>query len=121
MNHNLADDVKDKSFEKILERNKPDMVSNIADSLNVKFDDVKVSKESNLGKTADAYQDSKTWDGFGKFLATVQSEPQLSRDELIREKFKYLRRLEDLESKELHLQKNIIWILPYQKCKVNMK
>ena len=105
--NNLADDVKDKSFEKILERNKPDMVSNIADSLNVKFDDVKVSKESNLGKkTADAYQDSKTWDGFGKFSSVpVQSEPQLSRDELIREKFKYLRRLEDLESKGATLTK----------------
>ena len=44
--NNLADDVKDKSLEK----NKPDIVSNIAESFNVKFDDVKVNKESNLGK-----------------------------------------------------------------------
>ena len=102
--NNLADDVKDKSLEKT---SKSDMVSNIAESLNVKFDDVKVSKESNLGKkTADAYQDSKTWDGFGKFSSVpVQSEPQLTKDELIREKFKYLRRLEDLESKGATLTK----------------
>ena len=102
--NNLADDVKDKSLEKSI---KPDIVSNIADSLNVKFDDIKISKESNLGKkTADAYQDSKTWDGFGKFSSVpIQSEPQLSKDELIREKFKYLRRLEDLESKGATLTK----------------
>ena len=102
--NNLADDVKDKSLEK---SSKPDIVSNIAESLNVKFDDVKISKESNLGKkTADAYQDSKTWDGFGKFSSVpVQSEAQLTKDELIREKFKYLRRLEDLESKGATLTK----------------
>ena len=101
--NNLADDVKDKSLEK----NKPDIVSNIAESFNVKFDDVKVNKESNLGKkTADAYQDSKTWDGYGKFSSIpVQNEPQLTKDELIREKFKYLRRLEDLESKGATLTK----------------
>ena len=105
--NNLADDVKDKTFEKNLEKSKPDIMSNITDSLNVKFDEVKINKESNLGKkTADAYQDSKTWDGFGKFSSVpVQSEPQLTKDELIREKFKYLRRLEDLESKGATLTK----------------
>ena len=105
--NNLADDVKDKTFEKTLEKTKPNIVSNLTDSLNVKFDDVKISKESNLGKkTADAYQDSKTWDGFGKFSSVpVQSEPQLTKEELIREKFKYLRRLEDLESKGANLTK----------------
>ena len=93
--NNLADDVNDKTFVNSLEKNKPDTVSNIAESFNVKFDDLKINKESNLGKkTADAYQDSKTWDGFGKFSSVpVQSETQLTKDELIREKFKYLRRL----------------------------
>ena len=105
--NNLADDVNDKTFVNSLEKNKPDTVSNIAESFNVKFDDLKINKESNLGKkTADAYQDSKTWDGFGKFSSVpVQSEPQLTKDELIREKFKYLRRLEDLESKGATLTK----------------
>ena len=105
--NNLADDVNDKTFVNSLEKNKPDTVSNIAESFNVKFDDLKINKESNLGKkTADAYQDSKTWDGFGKFSSVpVQSEPQLTKDELIREKFRYLRRLEDLESKGATLTK----------------
>ena len=105
--NNLADDVKEKSFEKTFEKNKPDILNNVAESLNVKFNDVNVSKESNLGKkTADAYQDSKTWDGYGKFSSIpVQTEPQLTKDELIREKFKYLRRLEDLESKGATLTK----------------
>lgn len=105
--NNLADDVKDKTFDSVLEKSKPSIINNVSDSLNVKFDDIKINKDSDLGrKTADAYQDSKTWDGYGKFSSVpVQSEPQLSRDELVREKFKYLRRLEDLENKGATLTK----------------
>ena len=84
--NNLADDVKDKTFDNVLDRNKPSIVKNVSESLNVKFDEPNLSKESDLGKkTANAYQDSKTWDGFGKFSSVpVESEPQLTRDELVR-------------------------------------
>jgi hypothetical protein len=67
----------------------------------------------NLGKsTANTAADSKTWDGYGKFNNVpinpdqrMSSEPKLSRDEMLREKFKYLRKLEALEKKGVELTK----------------
>lgn len=67
----------------------------------------------NLGSsTASADDDKKTWDGFGKFNnvplnpdAPVESQPQMTKEELLREKFKYLRKLEDLEQKGITLTK----------------
>ena len=67
----------------------------------------------NLGtSTASAEDDKKTWDGFGKFNnvplnpdAPVDSQPQMTKEELLREKFKYLRKLEDLEQKGITLTK----------------
>jgi hypothetical protein len=67
----------------------------------------------NLGKsTANTASDSKTWDGYGKFNnipvnpdQRMSSEPKLSKDELLREKFKYLRKLEALEKKGVELTK----------------
>jgi hypothetical protein len=67
----------------------------------------------NLGSsTASAADDKQTWDGFGKFNnvplnpdAPVDAQPQLTKEELLREKFKYLRKLEDLEQKGITLTK----------------
>jgi len=67
----------------------------------------------NLGaSTASADDDKKTWDGFGKFNnvplnpdVPVDANPQMTKDELLREKFKYLRKLEDLEQKGITLTK----------------
>ena len=67
----------------------------------------------NLGSsTASADDDKKTWDGFGKFNnvplnpdAPVDANPQMTKEELLREKFKYLRKLEDLEQKGITLTK----------------
>ena len=68
---------------------------------------------SNLGhSTANTSSDSKTWDGYGKFNnipvnpdAKMSSEPKLTPDELLREKFRYLRKLEALEKKGVELTK----------------
>jgi hypothetical protein len=56
--------------------------------------------------------DNKTWDGYGKFNNVplnpdkyVPTGPQLSKEELLREKFKYLRKLEALEKKGVELSK----------------
>jgi Family of unknown function (DUF5767) len=56
--------------------------------------------------------DNKTWDGYAKFNdipmnpeKTGPSQPQMSKEELLREKFKYLRKLEGLESKGVNLTK----------------
>jgi len=67
----------------------------------------------NLGSsTASADDDKKTWDGFGKFNnvplnpdAVSDGQPQMTKEELLREKFKYLRKLEDLEQKGITLTK----------------
>ena len=52
----------------------------------------------------------QTWDGYGKFkevpLSTeTKTEPKLTPEETLREKFKYLRKLEDLENKGATLTK----------------
>jgi len=67
----------------------------------------------NLGSsTASAGDDKQTWDGFGKFNnvplnpdVPVDANPQMTKEELLREKFKYLRKLEDLEQKGITLTK----------------
>jgi len=68
---------------------------------------------SNVGaSTANTDNDNKTWDGFGKFSniplnpdANVDSTPQMSKEELLREKFKMLQKLEELETKGVRLSK----------------
>ena len=54
----------------------------------------------------------KTWDGFGKFNdipidpeKNVSSVPNMSKEELLREKFKYLKKLEELEKKGADVSK----------------
>ena len=77
------------------------------DSHSVKFTD-----QPSIGKsTANIENDSTTWDGYGKFNniplnpdKPVQ-QPQFNREELLREKFKYLRKLEALEKKGVELSK----------------
>jgi hypothetical protein len=67
----------------------------------------------NLGKsTSQTENDTKTWDGYGKFNnipmnpdKTGPVEPKLSKEETLREKFKFLRRLEALEKKGIELSK----------------
>lgn len=63
--------------------------------------------------TANTDDDVKTWDGFGKF-SNVPIDPDsraeaapvpLTKEEMLREKFKVLRKLEELESKGVQLSK----------------
>jgi hypothetical protein len=68
---------------------------------------------NDLGKsTSETENDNKTWDGYGKFNniplnpdKQIPMEPKLSKEEMLREKFKYLRRLEGLEKKGVELSK----------------
>jgi len=62
--------------------------------------------------TANTADDSKSWDGYGKFNNVpinpdkpINTGPQLSKEEMLREKFKYLRKLEALEKKGVELTK----------------
>jgi hypothetical protein len=62
--------------------------------------------------TANTDPDKKTWDGFGKFNnvplnpdAPIDTTPQMSKEELLREKFKILQKLEEIEAKGIRLTK----------------
>ena len=77
---------------------------------NVKFDD-----SPSIGHSTSETSNNtnpQTWDGFGKFNNIpinpdkhIPTQPQMSKEELLREKFKFLRRLETLESKGVNLTK----------------
>ena len=60
--------------------------------------------EINLGKNTAEYSSAKSWDGYGKFndvplTQETTSKPKLTKEEELREKFKYIRKLEALEKK----------------------
>ena len=66
----------------------------------------------NLGSDTASSSPNKTWDGFDKFndipidpTASPPTGPQMTKEELLREKFKFLRKLEALESKGVNLTK----------------
>ena len=93
--------------------------SNFDDKPNVSFNEEPTIRildnepRHNLGhSTANTSSDDKTWDGYGKFNnipvnpdTRMSSEPKLSKDEFLKEKFKYLRKLETLEKKGVELTK----------------
>ena len=75
-------------------------------------DDDSDNATPSIGKATAKIDDSseKTWDGFTKFndiplAPDTPAEPELSKEETLREKFKFLRKLEDLEKKGATLTK----------------
>ena len=74
---------------------------------------VRFDNSADLGSsTANTAHEEKTWDGYSKFNnipvqpeVPMSSQPHLSKEELLREKFKYLRKLESLEKKGVELTK----------------
>ena len=97
---------------------KSEMFSNPSSNFGSNFgaDDkqsVKFSDGPAIGKsTAESSTESKSWDGYAKFNNVplnpdkpVSSQPQLTKDEMMREKFKFLRKLEALEKKGIELSK----------------
>ena len=104
--------------KKTLENSRSNLFNNAINSIStggkVEFKDIplksnnldinqNISKDTdsgNLGEATSAnFTDNKSWDGYGKFnnVPVNSTEPQLDKEELLREKFKYLRRLEELE------------------------
>tara|TARA_B110000259_G_scaffold186934_1_gene239447 strand:+ start:997 stop:2460 length:1464 start_codon:yes stop_codon:yes gene_type:complete len=67
--------------------------------------------DTGLGKSTSNMNENSTWDGFGKFnnvpvnLDNYETKPQLSKEDELKEKFKYLRKLEDLEKKGVSVSK----------------
>ena len=67
--------------------------------------------KKSLGESTSKMNENKTWDGYGKFndiplnMDKVEEKKELSKEEELKEKFKYLRKLEDLEKKGVSLSK----------------
>jgi hypothetical protein len=87
-----------------------------SDKPNVRFEETSnfgSSDQPSIGKsTAQQSGEEKTWDGYAKFNnipinpdKPQSNEPQMSKEELLREKFKFLRKLEALELKGINLTK----------------
>ena len=104
--NDLADDVRYSSFKP-----KSDLFGGeetFNEKPSVRFSDTNTTGQNTAGTPSD----SKTWDGYGKFNNIpinpdkhVPSQPQMSREETLREKFKFLRKLEALEKKGVELSK----------------
>ena len=105
--NNLVDDIPSNSY-----RPKSDFFSKPSVSFN-EDTSIRFGNDSNIGQgTAQTENDTKTWDGYGKFNdipmnpdKAIPMEPKLSKEEMLREKFKYLRKLETLEKKGIELSK----------------
>jgi hypothetical protein len=88
----------------------PSSIFNDDKPSSVRFSD---GGSSGVGRaTSDLGSDAKTWDGYGKFNNVpinpdkgLPSQPQLTKEEMLREKFKFLRKLEALEKKGVELSK----------------
>ena len=87
------------------------LFSNKQDGENIKTISQNEEGKENLGKATSKMNENKTWDGYGKFnnvpinLDKVDNKPELTKEEELKEKFKYLRKLEDLERKGVTLSK----------------
>ena len=77
----------------------------------VRFDDSPSIGQSTAGTDS---SDQKTWDGYGKFNnipidpdanKSSSANAHMSKEDILREKFKYLRKLETLEKKGVELSK----------------
>ena len=78
-------------------------------------DNTSVPEPLNLGASTkeQSQEEKKTWDGYGKFndipinpdVTKSNVEPKLSKEELLKEKFVYLQKLENLEKKGIKLTK----------------
>lgn len=79
------------------------------DTINLNFQETPSVGHSTASKS---YDDGKTWDGFGKFNnipvnpdREMSDKPKMTNEELLLEKFKVLRKLEELERKGVKLTK----------------
>jgi hypothetical protein len=99
----LSDDIPSNSYSP-----KSSLFGNTEERHSVRF-----NEPSSIGQaTAETMSETKTWDGFGKFNNVplnpdkhISSQPKMSSEEVLREKFKYLRKLEGLEKKGVELSK----------------
>ena len=100
------------TFKLNIENSSTPKESNVTvEPVNIKLDTSDIGKASSSNE-----KKNDTWDGFKKFNdipvnpdVNVPKEPQLTKKELLAEKFKYLRKLETIERKGAKLSKKIFY------------
>ena len=106
--NDLVDDVP------MISRAKSDLFNDRNVSFEPEAQSVRFEENASLGKsTANVTNNNnKTWDGFDKFNnvplnpdKVLPAQPQMTKEELLRDKFKFLRKLEALEKKGVELSK----------------
>lgn len=110
--NNLENELNDLVDDPIME-NTSDLFSGkvrFDDDVSVEDVNVDIGRQTSQQKTDSG--DQKTWDGYAKFNdipmnpdKAIHAEPKMSADDMLREKFKFLRKLEDLERKGIELSK----------------
>ena len=108
LENELNDLAGDSSYSSSPFKSKSDLFSNSEEKPSVRFSEPNTTGQN----TAETSGNSKTWDGYGKFNNIpinpdkhVPSQPQMTKEEMLREKFKFLRKLEALEKKGVELSK----------------
>lgn len=86
-----------------------------ADSIKLNTEPINLNSDNkiNIGSSStNGENKNETWDGFKKFndipvnpTTQVSKEPQMSKEELLRKKFEYIRKLENAEKKGARLSK----------------
>ena len=103
LSDNIKDNIKDKKddniFNNLFNFGKNNEKNNVQET-----ESKSEIQSETLGKSTVEYNDTKSWDGYGKFnnvpiTKDHVEKPKLTREEELREKFKYLRKLEALEKK----------------------
>ena len=87
-------------------------LNDLSSEQHVTFEKVEQSPSIGIETAKQNNEDKRSWDGFPSINnlpnnpdIEIPDKPKLSQEELIREKFKYLRRLEELEKKGVTLTK----------------
>ena len=118
---NLEDELNDLSTTKSVKSTRSDIFSNgfkLNENIEDDYqdDDTHAPEPLNIGISTkeQSKEEKKSWDGFGKFndipinpdINKATIEPKISKEELLKEKFIYLQKLEQLEKKGVKLTKH---------------
>ena len=102
--NNLTENIETVSFDAPIGESKPSVEFNLSTP---QLDTIKLGED-----TIKNGSEEKTWDGYNKFNdvpinpdKVLTSQPQMSKEDTLREKFNYLRKLEHLERKGVELSK----------------
>jgi hypothetical protein len=114
--HDLSDSKQDnvsKPFSLNIDGSSDNHNNSNSNRINIEPINIKIDEKPEIGlNTSSSEKKENTWDGYQKFNdipvnpdVNVPKEPQLSKQQLLAEKFKYLKKLESIERKGAKLSK----------------